>query len=319
MGKGERGMKIFSGTSNPVLAGKIAEYLGVPLGRATIGRFSDGEVKVDDDVENVRGNDVFFVQSTCPPNVNGYLMETYIFVDAMKRASAKRITAVLPYYGYGRQDRKVVPRAPISAKLVADLLTAAGIHRLMAMDLHSGQIQGFFNCPVDNLYAQPIFLSDIRRVFTEANITIVSPDAGGVERARSYAKKLGVSIAIIDKRRVKANEVDEMNIIGDVAGRIAVMVDDMADTAKTLCMAADALLKKGAIAVHFYGSHAVLSGSAVDRINASSIQECVFTDSIPLSAEAEASRKIRILTASQIIGEGIKAVHEEGTVSGLFV
>jgi ribose-phosphate pyrophosphokinase len=273
-------LKLFSGNSNRPLAQEMCDSLGIPLGRATVKRFSDGEIFVEIE-ENVRGADVFVVQSTCCPG-NDNLMELLIMMDALKRASANRITAVLPYYGYARQDRKVAPRTPITAKLVADLITTAGADRILCMDLHAGQIQGFFNIPVDHLYATPVILDYIKNNFDD-DIVIVSPDAGGVERARAFAKRLNCSLAIIDKRRTAPNVAEVMNIIGDVVGKVAIMVDDMVDTAGTLTQGAKAVKDNGAKKIYAISTHPVLSGPAISRIEQSVMEELVVTNTIPLT------------------------------------
>jgi ribose-phosphate pyrophosphokinase len=309
-------MKIFAGNSNPDLAREICRYLKVPMGKAAVGAFSDGESKVEIQ-ENVRGGDVFVIQSTSTPG-NDRLMEMLVMLDAFKRASANRITAVMPYYGYARQDRKVVPRVPISAKLVADLITTAGASRILTMDLHSGQIQGFFNIPVDNLYATPVLLAYIKERLNRDEVTIVSPDAGGVERARDFATRLDVSLAIIDKRRVGPNVVAEMNIIGEVKGRTAILLDDMVDTAGTLTMAAQALKKEGAKKILGCATHAVLSGAAVKKINASPLEELIVTNTIPLSSESQRCKKIKVLSVAHLIGEAIQRTHSEQSISSLF-
>lgn len=310
-------VKVFAGNSNPQLARAICEFLGVPLGRADLRRFSDGEILVEIS-ENVRGGDVFVVQSTCTPG-NDNLMELLLMLDALKRASAKRITAVLPYYGYARQDRKVAPRVPISAKLVADLIATAGADRVLTMDLHAGQIQGFFDIPVDNLYATPVLMPYIREHARGEPITVVSPDAGGVERARAFAKRLDAGLAIIDKRRTMVNEVTEMHIIGEVSGRVAVLIDDMVDTAGTMVMAADAVLEAGAKEVFACCTHAVLSGPATSRIRDSALSGLAVTDTIPLREEAKKVDKIMVLSVAHLIGEAIKRTHEEESISSLFV
>jgi ribose-phosphate pyrophosphokinase len=311
-------LKIFAGNSNLPLAEEISEYLKVPLGKAAVETFSDGESKVEVK-ENVRGGDVFVVQSTSAPG-NDNLMELLLMLDAFKRASAKRITAVIPYYGYARQDRKVVPRVPISAKLVADLITTAGASRIVTMDLHSGQIQGFFNIPVDNLYATPVLLQYLRQQRLDSGeVTIVSPDAGGVERARDFATRLDASLAIIDKRRVGPNVVAEMNIIGAVKGQAAVLLDDMVDTAGTLTMAAEALKKEGAKRILSCCTHPVLSGPAIQKIDDSPIEELIVTNSIPLTPEAARCKKIKVLSVAHLIGEAIRRTHQEESISSLFV
>ncbi|OGQ67444.1 MAG: phosphoribosylpyrophosphate synthetase [Deltaproteobacteria bacterium RIFCSPLOWO2_12_55_13] len=310
-------LKIFAGNSNAPLAREISHYLKVPLGEALVETFSDGESKVEVK-ENVRGGDVFVIQSTCAPG-NDNLMEMLLMLDAFKRASAKRITAVMPYFGYARQDRKVAPRVPISAKLVADLITTAGASRILTMDLHSGQIQGFFNIPVDNLYATPVLLQYLKRHLNRNEVTIVSPDAGGVERARDFATRLNVSLAIIDKRRSGPNVVAEMNIIGEVKGQTAILLDDMVDTAGTLTMAAEALKREGAKRILGCCTHPVLSGPAIRKINESSLEELIVTNSIPLRAEAEKCKKIKVLSVAHLIGEAIRRTHMERSVTSLFV
>ena len=311
-------LKIFAGNSNVPLAEEISQYLKVPLGKAVVETFSDGESKVEVK-ENVRGGDVFVVQSTCAPG-NDNLMELLLMLDAFKRASAKRITAVIPYYGYARQDRKVAPRVPISAKLVADLITTAGASRIVTMDLHSGQIQGFFNIPVDNLYATPVLLQYLRqRHLDSKEVTIVSPDAGGVERARDFATRLDASLAIIDKRRVGPNVVAEMNIIGEVKGQVAVLLDDMVDTAGTLTMAAEALKREGAKKLLGCCTHPVLSGQAIQKIDDSPLEELIVTNTIPLTREAEGCKKVKVLSVAHLIGEAIRRTHQEESISSLFV
>ncbi|QQR90310.1 MAG: ribose-phosphate pyrophosphokinase [Myxococcales bacterium] len=307
---------IFSGAANRKLAGQIADYLQVPVGRAALSRFSDGEVFTEIQ-ENVRGVDVYVVQPTCAP-VNDNLMELLVMIDALKRASAGSITAVVPYYGYARQDRKVAPRTPITAKLVADLMTTAGANRVVSMDLHAGQIQGFFNIPFDHLYSLPVFLEYLRPKFGNTPV-FVSPDAGGVERTRAYAKRVGADLAIIDKRRERANVSEVMNIVGDIKARECVILDDMIDTAGTLTHAAAALMEKGAKKVYAAATHAVLSGPAIERIAASSLQEVVVTDTIPLSPEAEATGKFKVLSVAGLLGEAIKRIHNGDSVSSLFV
>jgi len=310
-------LKIFAGNSNAPLAREISHYLKVPLGEALVETFSDGESKVEVK-ENVRGGDVFVIQSTCAPG-NDNLMEMLLMLDAFKRASAKRITAVMPYFGYARQDRKVAPRVPISAKLVADLITTAGASRILTMDLHSGQIQGFFNIPVDNLYATPVLLQYLKRHLNRNEVTIVSPDAGGVERARDFATRLNVSLAIIDKRRSGPNVVAEMNIIGEVKGQTAILLDDMVDTAGTLTMAAEALKREGAKRILGCCTHPVLSGPAIRKIKESPLEELIVTNSIPLRAEAEKCKKIKVLSVAHLIGEAIRRTHMEKSVTSLFV
>ncbi len=310
-------MKIFTGNSNLPLAREICDYLKVPLGKATVETFSDGESKVEIN-ENVRGGDVFVIQSTCAPG-NDNLMELLVMLDAFKRASATRITAVIPYYGYARQDRKVVPRVPISAKLVADLITTAGASRILTMDLHSGQIQGFFNIPVDNLYATPVLLQHLKKQLNRNEVTVVSPDAGGVERARDFATRLDASLAIIDKRRVGPNVVAEMNIIGEVQGQTAVLLDDMVDTAGTLTMAAEALKRDGAKRILACCTHPVLSGPAIKKISDCPLEELIVTNTIPLTPEADKCKKIKVLSVAHLIGEAIRRTHEEQSISSLFV
>lgn len=310
-------LKIFTGNSNLPLAQEISQYLKVPLGKATVETFSDGESKVEVK-ENVRGGDVFVVQSTSAPG-NDNLMEMLLMLDAFKRASAKRITAVIPYFGYARQDRKVAPRVPISAKLVADLITTAGASRILTMDLHSGQIQGFFNIPVDNLYATPVLLQYLRRQLNRNEVTIVSPDAGGVERARDFATRLNASLAIIDKRRSGPNVVAEMNIIGEVKGQTAILLDDMVDTAGTLTMAAEALKREGAKRIFACCTHPVLSGPAIQKIKDSPLEELIVTNSIPLGPKAEKCKKIKVLSVAHLIGEAIRRTHDEKSISSLFV
>jgi ribose-phosphate pyrophosphokinase len=287
----------------------------MPLSKAEVKQFSDGEVSVEIG-ENVRGTDVFVIQPTCTP-VNDHLMELVIMVDALRRASARRITAVLPYYGYARQDRKVRPRVPITAKVVAEMLMAVGTRRVLCMDLHAGQIQGFFNIPVDHLYSAPILLKHIRRNFED--VVMVSPDAGGVERTRAFAKRLNADLAIIDKRRERANECEAMNVVGDVSGKTAILLDDMVDTAGTLCGAAAKLKENGAKEVHACCAHAVLSGPAIERINDSQIKSLVVTNSIPLADKGERCNKIKVLSVGELLGEAISRIHSEDSVSYLFV
>jgi len=310
-------IKIFAGSSNRPLAEAICAYVRVPLGQAEVGRFSDGEVQVEI-TENVRGGDVFVIQSTCTPT-NDHLMELLLMLDAFKRASAHRITAVVPYYGYGRQDRKVAPRVPISAKLVADLITTAGASRVLTVDLHAGQIQGFFDVPVDNVYANPVLLEYLRERIGRREVTVISPDAGGVERARAFAKRLDANLAIIDKRRTRPNEVAEMQIIGEVDGRVAVIVDDMIDTAGTLCAAAGAVRGAGAPLVLACATHPVLSGPAISRLANSNIDELIVTDTIPLRPEAAKLKKLRVLSVAALIGEAIRRTHDEASISSLFI
>ncbi len=308
-------LKVFTGNANPAIAREICDYLEVPLGTAEVKQFSDGEVSVEIG-ENVRGADVFVVQPTCSP-VNDNLMELLIMVDALRRASARRITAVMPYYGYARQDRKVRPRVPITAKAVAEMLMVVGTRRVLCMDLHAGQIQGFFNIPVDHLYAAPILLKHIRSNFED--VVMVSPDAGGVERTRAFAKRLNASLAIVDKRREKANVCEAMNVIGDVAGKTAVLLDDIVDTAGTLCGGAEILMKAGAKEVHACCSHGVLSGPAIERISKSCLKSLVVTNSIPMKPEAMVCDKITVLSVGSLLGEAINRIHNEDSVSYLFV
>jgi ribose-phosphate pyrophosphokinase len=310
-------LKLFTGNANRALAEEIAQYLHVPLGDAEVARFSDGEVFVQVN-ENVRGTDVFIIQPTCPP-VNDSLMELLIMIDAFKRSSAHRITAVLPYYGYARQDRKVQGRMPISAKLVADLLEAAGVDRVLALDLHAGQIQGFFSVPVDHLFAGPVVMIDYLRKKDLQDAVIVAPDAGGVERARAIAKRLSAGLAIIDKRREGPNSAVAMHLIGDVEGRDAVVIDDMIDTAGTLAQAVGAVQREGARRILACGVHAVLSGPAIERIKASPIEEVVVTNSIPLTADKRTAARITVLTVAPLLGEAIRRIHDEESVSTLFV
>ncbi|EAR08214.1 ribose-phosphate pyrophosphokinase [Reinekea sp. MED297] len=308
-------MMVFSGNANPELAKQVVQRLGLPLGDASIGKFSDGEISVDL-TENVRGADVFIIQPTCQPT-NDNLMEVIFMADALRRASAGRITAVMPYFGYARQDRRPrSSRTPISAKAVADMLTVVGIDRILTVDLHAEQIQGFFSIPVDNIYGSPVLLDDIQRQGYD-NMVIVSPDVGGVVRARAIAKQLGAELAIIDKRRPKANEAEIMHIIGDVNDRTCLLVDDMVDTAGTLCQAAEALIRFGANKVVAYATHAVLSGPAVERITKSEI-ELVVTDTIPLSPEAKNCDSIRQLSLSGILAEAIRRVSNEESISAMF-
>ncbi len=310
-------IKIFTGSANRPLADAIGRYVDVPLGQAEIGRFSDGEVQVEI-TENVRGGDVFVIQSICTPG-NDHLMELLLMLDAFKRASARRITAVVPYYGYARQDRKVAPRVPISAKLVADLITTAGASRVLTVDLHAGQIQGFFDVPVDNVYATPVLLEYLRGRIGRRDVTVISPDAGGVERARAFAKRLDANLAIIDKRRARPNEVAEMQIIGEVDGRVAVIVDDMVDTAGTLAAAAEAVRGAGAPLVLACATHPVLSGNAIPRLAKSSIDELIVTDTIPLRPEATKLAKLHVLSVAPLLGEAIRRTHEEASISSLFI
>ena len=309
-------LMVFTGNANRKLAEAVARHLQIHLGRATVGRFSDGEVQVEL-LENVRGRDVFVLQSTCAPT-NDNLMEVMVMVDALKRASAGRITAAMPYFGYARQDRRPrSARVAITAKLVADMLSSAGVDRLLTMDLHSDQIQGFFDIPVDNIYASPILLSDVWK-HNYPNLIVVSPDVGGVVRARARAKQLDADLAIIDKRRPKPNVAKVMNIIGEVAGRTCIIMDDMVDTANTLCEAANALKEKGAARVLAYCTHAVLSGPAIERIENSAMDELVVTDTIPLSEAARNCKRIRQLSTAELLAETIRRINSEESVSSLF-
>lgn len=309
-------MKLFGGTSNPQLTQEVCNYLGIPPGKIMAKTFSDGETQIEIH-ENIRGMDVFVLQSTCTP-VNDNLMQLLIIMDALRRASAKRVTAVIPYYGYGRQDRKVKPRVPISAKLVADLITTAGADRVVSIDLHAGQIQGYFNIPVDNIFAAPLLLKHIRSHFTN-NLVIVSPDAGGVERARAFAKRLEASLAIIDKRRDVPNVAQAMNIIGEVQDKIAIILDDMVDTAGTLAQGSIALKERGASKICALCTHPVLSGPAIERIEESPIDQLVVTNTIPLNGKAEKCSKIISLSIAELLGETIKRIHNSHSVSTLFV
>ena len=310
-------MKLIAGNSNHPLAKAMAEYLDVKLTEATIRRFSDEEIFVEVQ-ENVRGEDVFLIQSTSAP-ANDHIMELLITLDALKRASARRITAVIPYYGYARQDRKPGPRTPITAKLVANLITAAGADRVLTVDLHAGQIQGFFDIPVDHLYARPVIVADIKKQFPDKdNVMVVSPDVGGVVRARSLAGKLGVDLAIVDKRRERANASEVMNIIGEVSGRDCILLDDIVDTAGTLCNAAKALMEKGAKSVSAYVTHGVLSGPAIERVEASVLQSLVVTDSIAMTESAKKCKNIRALSIAPLLAEGVRRISDESSVSSLF-
>jgi len=309
--------KVFSGTANGGLTDGICKALGCSIGEVMIKRFADGETHLQIQ-ENVRGADVFVVQPTCTP-VDQNLMELLLMIDALKRASAERITAVLPYYGYARQDRKDRPRMPISAKLVASLLERAGASRVLALDLHAAQIQGFFDIPVDHLFSAPVMVEYFDNRFERGELIIVSPDAGGVERARSFAKRLNAPLAIIDKRRTDANVAEVMNIIGDVDGKHCLMVDDLVDTAGTLVKGVEALLSQGAKSVRACATHAVLSGPAVERITSSALLELVVTDSIPLSKEAAACNKIRVLSVASLLARAIQSIHEGGSISTLFI
>jgi len=309
-------IKIFSGNANIPLAKKICDNLGIPLGKANVTTFSDGETRVEID-ENVRGMDVFVIQPTCSP-VNVTCMELLIMIDALKRACAGRITTVIPYYGYSRQDRKVAPRAPISAKLLADLITTAGANRVLSIDLHAGQIQGFFNIPVDNLFATPVLLEYMKKKYVD-NTVVVSPDTGGVERARAFGKRLGASLAIIDKRREGPNEAQVMNIIGNIEGKSVILIDDMIDTAGTVVQGAGALKKAGALEVSVYCTHPVLSGPAIERIENSDIKEVVVTDTIPLSERAQKCSKFKVLSVSRLLSEAVRRIYYNDSVSSLFI
>jgi ribose-phosphate pyrophosphokinase len=309
-------MKLFAGNSHPTLAGAVADHLGVQLGSAFVGTFSDGEVNVEVR-ESVRGMDCFVLQSTCAP-ANTHLLELLIMIDALRRSSASRVTAVIPYYGYARQDRKVHPRVPISAKLVADLISTPGTDRILCIDLHAGQIQGFFNIPVDNLFATPVLLEAIRRRF-DGPLTVIAPDAGGVERSRAYAKRLDAGLAIVDKRREAANVAQVMNIVGDVKDRTCVIVDDIVDTAGTLVEAARALDREGARAVYAAITHAVLSGPAIKRIEESPLREVVVTNTIPRRPDAEVCDKLHVVSIAPLLGEAIHRINNEESVSSLFV
>ncbi len=311
-----KGIQIFSGNSNKKLAKEIAEYLSIPVGDATVSQFSDSEIMVQIN-ENVRGSDVFVIQSTCMP-VNENIMELLLIIDALKRASAGRITAVIPYYGYGRQDRKVQPRVPISSRLVADLITAVGVNRVLTVDLHAGQIQGFFDIPVDHLYASPVLSEYVKKKYVN-DIVIVSPDAGGVERARAFAKRLNASLAIIDKRRERANESVVMNVIGDVRKKYAILFDDMVDTAGTMTKGVTAIQEKGARKIIAACTHAVLSGQAIDRINASGLKELIVTNTIPIDKKLKKCGIITVLSIAPLLGEAIKRIHDESSVSSLFI
>ncbi|TDJ05471.1 MAG: ribose-phosphate pyrophosphokinase [Deltaproteobacteria bacterium] len=313
-----RTVKIFTGNANARMAQAICDYLDVELGQAEVKHFSDGETSVELG-ENVRGMDVFVIQSTCAP-ANTNIMELLILLDTLRRASAKRITAVIPYYGYGRQDRKVKPRSPITAKLMADLITTAGASRVLCLDLHAGQIQGFFNIPVDNLFAMPVLLDEVRKLIPVGEpVTVISPDAGGVERARAFAKRLNAELAIADKRREKPNVAEVMRIVGDVKDRTAVIVDDIVDTAGSLTKTARAVMEGGATRVMAAISHPVLSGQAVKEIEESLLDKVVITDTIPLRPEAETSERFAVTTVSPLLGEAIRRIHNEESVSSLFV
>jgi ribose-phosphate pyrophosphokinase len=309
-------IKIFCGNSNPQLAQEICDNLGIPLSESLVRTFSDGEIRVEI-CENVRGRDAYIIQSTCAPT-NNNLMEMLIMMDALKRASAAKITAVIPYYGYARQDRKAAPRTPITSKLVADLITTAGADRVVTVDLHAGQIQGFFNIPVDNLYAAPVIVEYIKNEFDGQNIVMVSPDAGGTERARAFAKRIGCTLAVIDKRRSAPNVAEVMNVIGDVRDKIAILLDDMIDTAGTLTHGAKALKQHGASRIYACATHGVLSGPAIERINNSDITEVVLTNTIQLGDKAEQTSKIRLLSVAPLLAEAIRRIHEDESVSSLF-
>ncbi len=309
-------ISIFSGNSNPALAKKICDYLNLSLGSAQVKTFSDGEIQIEIE-ENVRSKDVFVIQSTCAP-VNDHLVELLLMIDALKRSSAKRITAVVPYFGYARQDKKVAPRVPISAKLVANMLTVAGANRVITMDLHAGQIQGFFDIPVDNIFAAPLLIEYIIENFRD-HLVIVSPDAGGVERARAFAKRLDADLAIIDKRRSAPNQAKAMAVIGDVKDKVTVILDDMADTAGTLTEASLALKEEGAKEIHACCAHAVLSGPAIERIKNSEMKSLVVTDTIPLRENAAACGKIIVISISELVGEAIIRSFRGDSVTSLFV
>src|SRR5216684_5169587 len=310
-------LEIFTGNSNPALAREVCEYLSVKLCQVEVGRFPDGEVMIEVR-ENVRGGDCFVIQSTCtPPNEN--LMELLLLTDALRRASAGRITAVIPYFGYSRQDRKVAPRVPISAKVVADLITTAGVDRVLTVDLHAGQIQGFFNIPVDNLYAMPVLIGYLRKRVDGARVSVVSPDAGGVERARAFARRLNADLAIIDKRRRRASEVAEMRLVGEVKDSVAILVDDMIDTAGTITEAAKVTLAAGAAEVMVCATHPILSDPACDRLNKSHLTEIITTNTIPLRAKAQAElTKLKVLSVASLLAEAVKRIHNEESVSSLF-
>lgn len=309
-------LTIFTGNSNPSLAKRISEYLGKPLGNAKVNTFSDGEVQIEI-CENVRARDVYIIQSTCAP-VNDNIMELLLMVDAVKRSAARKITAVIPYFGYARQDKKVAPRVPISAKLVADMIMKAGAQRVITVDLHAGQIQGFFDIPVDNLYAAPVLRDYAESVFDAKELVVVSPDAGGVERARAFAKRIGAEWAIVDKHRNAPNQIGSMTVVGNVEGKKAVILDDMVDTAGTLTEAARVIVEKGAKEVYAFCSHPVLSGPAIDRIENSPIKQLVATDTVPLSEKALSSDKIKTISMSGIIGEAILRSHTGDSVTSLF-
>lgn len=309
-------MKLFSGNSNPQLAGKICDYLNIPMGMANVRRFADQEIFLEI-LENVRGEDVFVLQSTSFPT-NDNMMELLIMIDALKRSSARRITAVLPYFGYARQDRKAGPRTPISAKLVANIITNAGANRVLTLDLHAAQIQGFFDIPTDNLFAVPVLARDVKKYLDTANTVVVSPDVGGVVRARALAKRIDAPLAIVDKRRDRPGESEVMNVIGDVEGKDCILVDDIIDSGGTLCNAADALLDMGARSAAAYITHGVLSGKAAERIANSRLRELVITDSIQPTREIEDTANIRVLSVAELVGEAIRRTANEKSVSSLF-
>jgi ribose-phosphate pyrophosphokinase len=313
----EHPLKLFTGNAHPALAEEIARVLKTRVGNASVGRFPDGETDVKI-MENVRGADCFIIQPTSYP-ANDNLMEILLITDALRRASAWRVTAVMPYYGYGRQDRKAEPRVPISAKLVADLLSASGTNRVLTLDLHAGQIQGFFDIPVDNLYASPVLVGYFKsKKFAEDKLVVVSPDAGGVERARAFAKKLDCNLAIIDKRRLSPNEAAVMHVVGDVKGKIALIVDDMVDTAGTLVKSAQALKDSGAIRILATASHGILAGPAMERLAASPVEELIITNSVPLNGKAKQTDKVKVLSVASLLGEAIRRIHEERSISELF-
>ena len=309
-------LKVFSGTANTALTHEMCEYLKCELGKSSLTRFSDGEIYFQIE-ENVRGADVFIVQPSCTP-VDSNLMELFLMIDAFMRASARRITAVMPYFGYARQDRKDKPRVPISSKVVSDLLVAAGTHRLLAMDLHAPQIQGFFSIPVDHLFAAPV-LVDYFQKLALPNLTVVSPDAGGVERARAFARRLNAELAMVNKRRVEANVAQVMNVIGNVEGQTCLVVDDMIDTAGTLVKTVEALKEKGATKVYACATHGVLSGPAVERVDSSQLEELVLTNTIPMTAEKRKCKKIRTLSVAKLLAEAVQSIHDETSVSVLFI
>jgi len=316
MSTGVGDLKVFSGSAHPTLTKEITEFLGIPVGQARLRRFPDSEVSFQID-ENIRGADVFIVQPTCTP-VDQHLMELLVMIDAFRRSSAARITAVIPYYGYARQDRKDKPRVPISAKLVANLLSAAGTNRVLTMDLHKAQIQGFFDIPVDHLFAAPVIIDYLSRL-SSPKLTIVSPDAGGAERARAYAKRLDAELAVIDKRRTEDGSAEVMNVVGDVAGRTCILQDDIIDTAGTIQKAADALKRAGAARVLACAVHGVLSGPAIDRVQSAPIDQLIVTNTIPLRGEGQQCKKIVVLSVARLLGQAIRSIHEETSVSSLFV